>query len=179
MSHYCDIAPGHYLHGPYHDKEYGFPVLDDSVMFERLVLEINQAGLSWLTILKKRKSIQEAYNNFNISKVSSYNEADIKRLLSNSGVIRNRLKIEATIYNAKQIKVIQKKHISLNNWLYKHHPSTKNEWVKKFKDTFHFTGGEITNEFLMSTGFLPGAHSKSCPIFDVIYKLNPAWKTIS
>ena len=179
MTHYCDIAPGHYLHGPYHDNEYGFPALDDSALFERLVLEINQAGLSWLTILKKRKSIQEAYNNFNISKVASYDEADIKRLLSNSGVIRNRLKIEAAIYNAKQIKIIQKKYISLNNWLYKHHPSTKNDWIKIFKDTFHFTGGEITNEFLMSTGFLPGAHSKICPIFDVIYKLNPAWKTTS
>ena len=106
MSHYCDIAPGHYLHGPYHDKEYGFPVLEDSVLFERLILEINQAGLSWLTILKKRKTINEAYNKFNIDEVASYEEVDMKRLLSDPGVIRNRLKISAAIYNAKQIKII-------------------------------------------------------------------------
>ena len=178
MSHYCDIAPDHYLHGPYHDKEYGFPVLEDSVLFERLILEINQAGLSWLTILKKRKTINEAYNKFNIDEVASYEEVDMKRLLSDPGVIRNRLKISAAIYNAKQIKIIQNKHNSFLNWLYIHHPKTKNEWVNIFKDTFHFTGGEITNEFLMSIGFLPGAHQKNCPIFDVIYKLNPAWKYI-
>ena len=178
MSHYCDIASGHYLHGPYHDDEYGFPVSEDSVLFERLVLEINQAGLSWLTILKKRTSIQEAYNKFDICKVANYEEADIKRLMSDSGVIRNRLKINATIYNAKQIIIIQNKYKSFLNWLYIHHPKTKNEWVEIFKDTFHFTGGEITNEFLMGIGFLPGAHKKECPTFDVIYKLNPAWINI-
>ena len=87
---YCDIAPGHPFHGPYHDEEYGFPVRDDDRLFERLVLEINQAGLSWLTILKKRENFRKAFAGFDIDTVATMGEADIERMLQDAGIIRHR-----------------------------------------------------------------------------------------
>ena len=173
MTHYCDIAPGHPFHGPYHDREYGFPVTDDNVLFERLVLEINQAGLSWLTILKKREGFHEAFEGFDIRRVANYGEADRDRLLSNAAIIRNKLKVNAAIENARTILDIQGEFGSFRNWLDRHHPLEKDEWVNLFKKTFLFTGGEITGEFLMSTGYLSGAHSVSCPVFKKIARLNP------
>src|SRR3954470_22957160 len=83
------------LHKAYHDDLYGFPIHDDNELFGRLVLEINQAGLSWETILKKETTFRKAYDNFNIKKVAAYNEADKERLLQDVGIIRNRLKINA------------------------------------------------------------------------------------
>ena len=161
---YCDIAPGHPFHGPYHDEEYGFPVTDDDRLFERLVLEINQAGLSWLTILKKRDAFREAYAGFSVAKVARFDARKRARLLEDEGIIRNRLKVEAAIENAKRIKGLQKSHGSFANWLAAHHPRSKEEWVKLFKRTFVFTGGEITGSFLMSIGLLPGAHDATCPV---------------
>ena len=175
MSTYCDIAPGHPFHGPYHDTEYGFPIEDDDRLFERLVLEINQAGLSWLTILKKRESFTKAFNDFQIETVANYGTKERERLLNDAGIIRNRLKVDAAIHNAQQILTIQNSHGSFLAWLDHHHPLPKDEWVKLFKKTFKFTGGEITGEFLMSTGYLPGAHEESCPAFEVIRKLQPRW----
>ena len=175
MSTYCDIAPGHPFHGPYHDTEYGFPIEDDDRLFERLVLEINQAGLSWLTILKKRESFTKAFNDFQIETVANYGTKERERLLNDAGIIRNRLKVAAAIHNAQQILTIQNSHGSFLAWLDHHHPLPKDEWVKLFKKTFKFTGGEITGEFLMSTGYLPGAHEESCPAFEVIRKLQPRW----
>src|SRR5205085_10384741 len=110
-----------------------------------------------------------------LDKVSRYSEEKIEKLLQDGGIIRNRLKIESTIENAKRIKAIQKERGSFKNWLDEHHPLSKEEWVKLFKQTFRFTGGEIVNEFLMSTGYLPGAHSESCPVFKKIEKLKPMW----
>lgn len=153
------------LHKAYHDKLYGFPIHDDNELFCRLILEINQAGLSWETILKKEKTFRKAYSNFNIKKVAKYAEADRERLMNDPGVIRNRLKINAAIENAKTILLLQKEFGSFEKWLVAHHPKSKDEWVKLFKVTFKFTGGEIVNEFLMSIGLLPGAHTKECPIF--------------
>jgi DNA-3-methyladenine glycosylase I len=176
MPHYCDIAPGHPWHGPYHDNEYGFPVRDDSVLFERLVLEINQAGLSWLTILKKRAQFFAAYEKFDIDKVAAYGDRDTQRLLSDAGIIRNRLKVAAAIHNAQCLQELRKSHGSIAGWLDSHHPLPKDEWVKLFKKTFRFTGGEITGEFLMSTGYLPGTHREDCPVFAEISKLNPPWQ---
>jgi DNA-3-methyladenine glycosylase I len=175
MSTYCESAPGHPFHGSYHDTEYGFPLLDDDVLFERLVLEINQAGLSWLTILKKREGFRNAYSGFNIAEVAAYTDADRIRLLGDVGIIRNRLKIDAAIENAKRILKIQQSHGSFAYWLAQHHPLSKAEWVKLFKKTFRFTGGEITGEFLMSIGYLPGAHQPNCPVFAEIQKLCPPW----
>ncbi len=163
------------VHVHYHDKEYGFPIHDDNHLFARLVLEINQAGLSWTTILNKKDNFFEAFDNFEIGKVASYNEKKILKLLQNEGIIRNRLKIESVIANAKRIKTIQKESGSFENWLNSHHPRTREEWVNIFKSQFRFTGGEIVNEFLQSTGYLRGAHIESCPIFKKVLQRKPAW----
>ena len=176
MSSYCEAAPGHEFHGPYHDREYGFPLHDDNELFERLVLEINQAGLSWLTILKKREAFKKAYRGFDIDKVAKFNERDRARLLADAGIIRNRLKVDAAIDNAKKVKELQREYGSFKAWIDAHHPLTKDEWVKVFKKTFRFTGGEIVGEFLMSTGYLPGAHHENCPVYKKILKAKPAWR---
>ncbi len=177
---YCEISRGHAFHGPYHDHEYGFPLTEDHALFQRFVLEINQAGLSWLTILKKKEHFERAYEGFNISKVARYGKKDRERLLNDAGIIRNQLKINAAIHNAQVILTLQQEFGSFANWLAHHHPLEKPEWVKLFKETFKFTGGEITGEFLMSIGYLEGAHpDKNCPTFQKIAKLQPPWMTQS
>jgi DNA-3-methyladenine glycosylase I len=163
------------IHKPYHDHQYGFPIHDDNELFCRLVLEINQAGLSWEIILKKEATFRKAYDNFNIKKVAAYTEADRERLIADPGIIRNRLKINAAIENAKTILQLQKEHGSFEKWLELHHPKTKAEWVKLFKKTFRFTGGEIVNEFLMSAGYLPGAHTADCSVYKKVLKADPHW----
>ena len=175
MSSYCDIAPGHAYHGPYHDKEYGFPIRNDSKLFERLVLEINQAGLSWLTMLVKRENFRAAFDSFDIDLVAAYGRRERSRLLRDAGIIRNELKINAVIENARRIVAIRESHGTFARWLDSHHPRTKEEWVKLFKKTFLFTGGEITGEFLISTGYLPGAHSTTCPVYERVAAKNPPW----
>jgi DNA-3-methyladenine glycosylase I len=164
-----------HIHKMYHDYHYGFPIKNDNELFERLVLEINQAGLSWTTILKKQEHFRNAYDGFDIDKVAQYQEIDIARLLSDSGIIRNHLKIDAAIYNANVLKGIQKEHGSFYQWLEHHHPLSKEEWTRLFKKTFHFTGGEIVNEFLMSTGYLPGSHVFDCPIYQKTIQAGAAW----
>ncbi|MBD1431461.1 DNA-3-methyladenine glycosylase I [Sphingobacterium sp. DN00404] len=163
------------LHKNYHDNHYGFPIHDDNELFGRLILEINQAGLSWETILKKEISFRRAYSDFNIKKVAAYTDADKARLLADPGVIRNKLKVNAAIENAQTILALQKEFGSFEQWLEHHHPKTKEEWVKLFKKTFRFTGGEIVNEFLMSIGYLQGAHTENCPVHDKVMKQNPMW----
>lgn len=178
MSTYCDYCNSHpedTFNKTYHDTQYGFPLKDDNLLFERLILEINQAGLSWITILKKADNFRKAYHGFKIEKVAKYGEKDRARLLEDAGIIRNRLKVNAAIENAKRIQTLQKEYGSFKGWLDMHHPLTKDEWTKLFKKTFVFTGGEIVNEFLMSTGYLPGAHAKNCPAYKKIASLRPAW----
>jgi DNA-3-methyladenine glycosylase I len=172
---YCAVAPGHPWHGPYHDREYGFPVRDERRLFERLVLEINQAGLSWLTILQKRKGFLAAYDGFDPERVAAYGARERARLLADASIIRNRLKIEAAIENAQRLLSLRETHGSFAAWLDAHHPRAEVEWVKLFKTTFRFTGGEITREFLLSTGYLPGAHRRSCPVFARIVGKRPPW----
>ncbi len=177
---YCSYIPtmaepSRSLHQNYHDNHYGFPIHDDNELFGRLILEINQAGLSWETILKKEYSFRAAYDNFDIQKIAAYAETDRERLLNDAGIIRNRLKVNAAIENAKAIVQLQKEYGSFEAWLEKHHPKTKEEWVKLFKKTFKFTGGEIVGEFLMSIGYLPGAHDDSCPVHQEILKTKPMW----
>jgi DNA-3-methyladenine glycosylase I len=96
-------------------------------------------------------------------------------LLNDAGIIRNKLKVNAAVENAKAILLLQKEFGSFKKWLEHHHPKTKEEWVKLFKQTFKFTGGEIVNEFLMSIGFLPGAHDETCPVYKKLIKSKPAW----
>ena len=172
---YCKIAPGHQFHGPYHDREYGFPTADETALFERLVLEINQAGLSWLTILIKRENFRAAFDNFDVERVAAYSSRDRARLLADAGIIRNRLKVDAAIANARRLLELRKSHGSFAGWLDAHHPLDKPAWVKLFKATFAFTGGEITGEFLLSTGYLPGAHEENCPAYRKIARLGPPW----
>jgi len=175
MSGYCLIAPGHPVHGHYHDHEYGFPQRDERELFERLLLEINQAGLSWETILKKREGFRRAYDGFDVDTVAAYAQPDIDRLLGDASIIRNRLKVLAAIHNAQVIQGLRASHGSFAEWLDAHHPLDKAGWVKLFKKTFRFTGGEITGEFLMSLGYLKGAHADDCPVQKRILKLKPAW----
>ena len=172
---YCDVAPGHEWHGPYHDTQYGFPITDDAALFERLILEINQAGLSWLTILKKQHSFREAYRGFDPAVVARFGARDRARLMNDPGIIRNRLKIDAAIANARIILELRERHTSFAGWLNTHHPLTKAEWTRLFKKTFRFTGGEIVGEFLMSIGYLPGAHTPECPVYRRIARHTPPW----
>jgi len=177
---YCDAVSTmdkNNVHKIYHDTAYGFPINNDDELFGRLILEINQAGLSWSTILNKQESFRKAYHNFSIKKVAAYKDKDFERLMNDAGIIRNRLKINAAIENAKTLLNIQKEFGSFKKWIDHHHPKTKNEWVKIFKTTFRFTGGEIVNEFLMSTGYLPGAHIESCPVYKKVVKTKPAFLT--
>jgi len=175
---YCEfverLEPSN-VHRIYHDTQYGFPIDSDNELFGRLILEINQAGLSWTTILNKQENFRNAYSNFNIHKVANYAEKDIKRLLSDAGIIRNKLKVNAAIYNAQMIINIQKEHGSFKAWLDNNHPMNIDHWVKLFKSIFKFTGPEITNEFLTSTGYLAGAYIVSCPVFAQIKRQNPMW----
>ena len=172
---YCRVAPGHPWHGPYHDREYGFPIRDDARLFERLVLEINQAGLSWLTILKKRDAFRAAYDDFDVDLVAAYGAHERRRLLGDAGIVRNRLTVDAAIDNARRIVALRPEFRSFRRWLDAHHPLAKDEWVRLFKRTFCFTGGEIVGEFLLSTGYLPGAHLETCPAFARVAKRRPPW----
>ncbi len=179
---YCDYAnhlPKGNLHKIYHDTKYGFPIESDNELFCRLVLEINQAGLSWTTILNKQENFRKAFSSFDIKTVASFGDAEIERLLKDAGIIRNKLKINAAIYNANQIMELQNSFGSFKNWLNQNHPLPLDLWVKLFKKTFKFTGKEITKEFLMSTGYLKGAHIETCETFVLISKLKPMWKKIN
>ena len=172
---YCLAAPSHPLHGPYHDGEYGFPAEDEPVLFERLALEINQAGLSWLTVLQKRAAFRTAFAGFDVDRVAAFGETDIARLLSDAGIVRNRQKIEAVIANARRIQELRGSHGSFHAWLEAHHPRPPEDWTRLFRQNFRFTGGLIVGEFLMSLGYLPGAHQPDCPVYSRILALHPPW----
>jgi len=172
---YCRLAPGHPWHGPYHDGEYGFPAEDEALLFERLVLEINQAGLSWLTVLQKRAAFRAAFADYQVDRVADFGEADTARLLADAGIVRNRLKIAAVIHNARRIQELRQSHGSFHAWLEAHHRRPLEEWTRLFRQNFRFTGGLIVNEFLMSLGYLPGAHEPDCPVYRRILPLAPPW----
>ena len=158
------------LHKEYHDNHYGFPIEKDDELFERLMFEINQAGLNWILILKKQDNFRQAFENFNIESVAGFGEKEFQRLMNDPGIIRNRLKINAAIENAKIILRIKEETGSFRKWLDLHSEEINSleDWTRLFKKTFKFTGGEIVNEFLMSTGYLPGAHSPECPVYERI-----------
>jgi DNA-3-methyladenine glycosylase I len=158
------------LHKEYHDFHYGFPIENDDELFERLMFEINQAGLNWILILKKQHNFRKAFHNYKIEKVANYGDEDINRLMNDPGIIRNRLKIKAAVENARIILKIREETGSFKKWLDLNAEkiSSLEEWTKLFRKSFKFTGGEIVNEFLMSAGYLPGAHSPDCPVFEHI-----------
>lgn len=176
---YCkftkDLDENH-LDRQYHDKRYGFPVEEDDELFGRLILEINQAGLSWSLMLKREENFYKAFANFSIQKVAQFDEHDIEELLKDAGIIRNRKKIEAVIYNARQILTLQKEFGSFKNWIDKHNGLSLEEWTKLFKKNFKFTGPLIVEEFLMSTSYLKPAHEKDCEVFNEVLKKKPRWQ---
>jgi len=175
VSAYCRIAPTHPVHGPYHDLEYGFPTRDERALFERLMLEVNQAGLSWLTILNKRAAFRAAFADFEVDRVAAFGPPEIDRLMADPGIVRNRLKIAAAIENAQRIRALRQSSGSFADWLEAHHPRSVEAWTQLFRKTFRFTGGQIVGEFLMSVGYLPGAHEPDCPVFARIAELSPPW----
>ena len=133
---YCLNENTNEVHSDYHDNEYGFPIEDDNELFGRLILEINQAGLSWETILKKKENFRRAYSDFDIERVAAYGESDFDRLLHDSGIIRNKLKINAAIHNAKQLLLIKSEFGTFKRWLDNNYPLTNKEWTKLFRKNF-------------------------------------------
>ena len=125
---YCQLAHGHPYHGPYHDLEYGFPVRAEAKLFERLSLEIFQAGLSWLTVLKKRKAINEAFFDFDVDQVVGLQTSEIESLLENPQIIRNKLKVQAIRHNGIIIRSMRERG-GFAHWIDQHHPLSKPEWM--------------------------------------------------
>lgn len=174
--HYCDTAPHDPLHAPYHDLEHGFPARAEAVLFERLILEINQAGLSWGTVLRKRGTLRAAYGGFEVDRVAGFEEADRTRLLADPGIVRNARKVDAAIANARAVQGLRRDYGSLAGFLDAHHPRPKADWVKLLKRQFAHVGGEIVGEFLMSLGYLPGAHQPDCPVYARVLAAGPPWR---
>jgi DNA-3-methyladenine glycosylase I len=172
---FCEKLEEGDLHKIYHDTAYGFPIEDDNELFGRLILEINQAGLSWGLMLKKQENFRKAFDDFDICQIAAYTDEKASELLLDAGIIRNKLKINAVIHNAKEIIEIKKEFGTFKNWLDEHHSLEKADWIKLFRKRFKFVGGEIVNEFLMSTGYLEGAHVQNCLIGLKISTYKPKW----
>ena len=182
MASYCEYLHEHpedTLNKLYHDNEYGFPLTEDAALLERLAQEINQAGLSWTLILKRKDNFHRAFEGFDVDKVAAYREQEVDRLLTDAGIIRNRLKVNAVIENARRIQGLRTEFGSFKGWLDANHPLSLEGWTKLFKRIFVFTGGEIVREFLVSTGYLPGAHDYDCPVYWQVARLQPAWTRVS
>jgi len=162
----------------YHDAEWGEPVHDDRKHFEFLILEGAQAGLSWATVLKKREAYRKAFARFEPAWVARFTEKKIVTLLKNPGIIRNRLKVQAVIDNAKRVVTLRESHGGFAGWLAAHHPRNHAAWTKLFRAQFKFMGGEIVNEFLMCIGYLPGAHREDCPAYRRVAKARPPWMRV-
>ncbi len=171
---------GHQLMIEYHDKEWGVPVHDDSKLFEFLILEGAQAGLSWTTILNKRENYRQALHNFDAKKIARYNATDIARLLANPGIVRNRLKVAATIKNAQQFLLIQKKFGSFDAYVWqfvggkpiKHAVKSSADVPVKtpesdalsrdlLKHGFKFVGSTICYAFMQAVGMV-NDHEVAC-----------------
>ena len=175
---YCDFVlkeTANPLHRIYHDQEYGFPQSEDNILFERLTHEVFQAGLSWETILKKRAAFALAFDGFDVKSVANYGPEKVDALVQNQGIIRNRMKIDATIYNANQILALTESSGSFKNWIDARHPQQMDDWIKLFKAQFKFMGKEVVGTFLQSLGYLPYAHHPQCPTYSIIMAQTPAW----
>jgi DNA-3-methyladenine glycosylase I len=145
----------------YHDKEWGVPLERDDELFERMTLEVFQAGLNWRLILHKRPAFRKAFSNFSIKRVASFTEKDVSRLLNDKAIIRNRLKIEATIENAKRLRKIIAEYGSFANYL-SNLIGPPEDFYKEFRDRFRFMGPKIVESFLLSIGKLDGVHEPDC-----------------
>ncbi len=159
---FCNSASAPKIHSQYHKKEYGINPKKDKLFFEALVLEINQTGLSWDLVLKRRNNIKLAFENYNLNKISNFNKKNINDLLSNNKIIRNKKKIIAIIYNSKIFIEIIKDNGSFKKWMDKNKNKSLDQWIKLFKKKFKFTGPSVTKEFLIATGYIAGAHDLNC-----------------
>lgn len=172
---YCDIARGHPLHGPHHDHEHGFPLAADRDFLERLALEINQAGLAWVTVLAKREGLRHAFRGFDLDLVAAMGEADIDRLRGDPAVVRHERKIRAVIENARRMCDLRDRHGSLRAWFDRHHPRDLPDWLVLMRKNFVFVGPKIVREYMTGIGYLPGAHRPECPIWPRVAAARPPW----
>jgi DNA-3-methyladenine glycosylase I len=176
----CGWCEGDAQYEAYHDKEWGVPVYDDHTIFEFLILETFQAGLSWITVLRKRENFREAFDNFDYKKIAKYSEGKIKELLANPGIIRNKLKVRATVTNAQNFIKIQEEHGSFNKYIwdfvdgnpiqnevenYKKAPTTTAISDKLSLDLkkkgFKFVGSIVIYAHMQATGMV-NDHEVSC-----------------
>ena len=175
---WCSDDP---LYIAYHDHEWGQPVHDDRKLFEMLVLEGAQAGLSWITILRKRDNYRRAFHDFDPQRVAAMDEADVERLLQDAGIVRNRLKINSAIRNARVFLAMQQKHGSFAHWLWQHvgGQPLQNRWTSLAecpastelsdriskalkKEGMNFVGSTVIYAFLQATGVV-NDHLCNCP----------------
>ncbi|PWI30730.1 DNA-3-methyladenine glycosylase I [Flavobacteriaceae bacterium LYZ1037] len=182
--HKCGWCVGDDLYEAYHDQEWGVPIKDDDIFFEFLILETFQAGLSWITILRKRDNFRKAFDNFNYKKIANYKQDKIDSLLLDAGIIRNKLKVNSAITNAKLFIEIQKEFGSFNNYIwtfvngkpikskyknYQDAPATTKESDTLSKDLkkrgFKFVGSTVMYAFMQATG-LVNDHEVGCFRYD-------------
>ncbi len=161
----CEWAEGDPLMKVYHDTDWGVPAKDDNELFERLSLQVFQAGLSWKIILYRRKAFFTAFSKFEITKVAKYGEKDVERLRTDKSIIRNKLKILATIENAKRILRLQKEFGSFQLYL-DQIPNDLSTLQQELKKTFKFVGPEIARMFVMNLGIIEVPHDPKCWRFE-------------
>ena len=151
----CEWCENDPLYVEYHDVEWGVPLHDDRRLFEMLILEGAQAGLSWLTILQKRKNYRHAFDSFNPEKIARYRAADIKRLLANPGIVRNRLKIQAAIENAKGYLSVRERYGSFDQflWRYVDYIPKQNAWKSLWDVPAHTKESDLMSKDLKKLGF--------------------------
>jgi DNA-3-methyladenine glycosylase I len=185
----CEWCGSEPLYVAYHDDEWGVPVHDDRRLFEMLILEGAQAGLSWLTILRKREQYRRAFDGFDVERVAAYSEDDVRRLLVDPGIVRNRLKIEAAIRNARGVMDIREAFGSFDSfiWRYVDHTPRQNAWnslaelparndlsdrmsrdLKKRK--FHFVGPTICYAFMQAVGMV-NDHTVGCFRYEEVTRM--------
>ncbi|PWL40189.1 DNA-3-methyladenine glycosylase I [Flagellimonas aquimarina] len=182
----CGWCEGDSLYEEYHDKEWGVPVKDDATLFEFLILETFQAGLSWITVLKKRENFRKAFDNFDYRKIAKYDQDKVDELLDNPGIIRNKLKVNATISNARAFMEIQKEFGSFSSYIwgfvdgkpiknklqnYKEGPATTplSDAISKDlkKRGFKFVGSTVIYAQMQATGMV-NDHEVSCFRYDEV-----------
>jgi len=180
MNKRCDWSGAEPIYVDYHDKEWGVPVHDDRMHFEMIILDGAQAGLSWITILKRRDSYREAFDNFDAVKVSRYNDKKVEKLLTNPGIIRNRLKVNSAVKNAQAFLKIQEEFGSFDDyiWQFVNHKTIQNKWKKMAelpaktaesdamskdlkKRGFSFVGSTICYAYMQAAGMI-NDHTADC-----------------
>lgn len=168
MKKRCGWVPdGNTLYEKYHDEEWGVPVHNDRVLFEFLVLESAQAGLSWETVLKKRSAYKKAFANFNVQKVSQFTKADVAKLMQNAGIIRNHLKIKSAIGNAQIFILLQKEYGSFSKYLWQWNSKNAKALSADMKKRgFKFFGPTICLAYMQAIGMV-NDHTPDCFLYEI------------